>query len=221
VPLTLISPSGVRYTRDAPGNGVVHDAGPTWEQYEIGSPEPGEWHFELFGKDVNPGGEPVTVLPTTEPPANLPPTATISYAVNSDGTLTFASAQSSDSDGQIARREWYVSSGSDQEVYTAGDSVTVAKGSGGKNVTLVVTDDRGDTSFAVVGFVKTTAVLLVWVAATVVVVACVLSGFLGRASWGDGEGPSVSGAGIAGLVAVACVAVVLAAWLTRLLSRRG
>jgi hypothetical protein len=148
IPLTLVSPSGVRYTRDEPGAGVVHDVGPTWEQYEVPSPEPGTWRFELFGKDVKPGGEPVTVLANTEPFPNVPPIAIVSYVENADGTLTFSSAQSSDPDGQIASREWYVSSGSDSEVRSPGDTVTVPLGSGGKNITLAVTDNRGDSSFA-------------------------------------------------------------------------
>jgi hypothetical protein len=148
VPLTLVSPSGVRYTRDAPGPGTAHDVGPTWEQYEVATPEPGVWRFELFGKDVDPGGEPVTVLATTEPYANVPPVAKVSYVEDPAGTLTFSSAQSSDPDGQIAARQWYVSSGTDSEVRSEGDSVSVPLESGGKSITLVVTDDRGDTSFA-------------------------------------------------------------------------
>lgn len=65
------------------------------------------------------------------------------------------------------------------------------------------------------------AALLVWVAATIVVLACAFSAFIGRANWGDGQGPSTSAAGIAGLVAVAVVTIALAIWLTRLLSRHG
>lgn len=148
VTLALVSPSGVRYTRDDPGAGVVHDVGPTWEQYEITSPQQGAWRFELFGKDVNTGGEPVTVMATTEPFANVPPIAKVSYVENADGTLTFSSAQSSDPDGQIAVRQWYVSLGSDTEVRSEGETVTVPLDSGGKNITLVVTDDRGDSTFA-------------------------------------------------------------------------
>lgn len=147
VPLALISPSGVRHTRDAPGAGVAHDAGPTWEQYEIDDPEAGEWHFELFGADVAPGGEPVTLLHSTEPPVNAAPTATISYADNGDGTLTFSSARSTDADGLISRREWYVF-GADTDDHTEADSVTVTRASRATSVTLVVTDDRGATSFA-------------------------------------------------------------------------
>jgi len=151
VPLTLISPDGVRYTRDAPGAGVTHSAGETWEQFEIPNPQPGKWEFEPFGKDVAPGGEPVTVLSTTQPVANVAPTARISYVDNRDGTLTFSSAQSEDPDGQIARREWYVANSPEDEVRSEGDTVTVRIGSGNKNVTLIVTDDRAETAFASVG----------------------------------------------------------------------
>jgi lysophospholipase L1-like esterase len=148
VPLTLISPSGTEHSREDPGPGVTHDVGPTWEQFEIPNPEPGEWTFKLFGKDVSPAGEPVTVLPTTTPPDNVAPTARISYGENPDGTLTFSSAQSSDPDGRIVRREWYVTSGGAAERYAEGETVTVARSHEGGNATLVVTDDRGDTSFA-------------------------------------------------------------------------
>lgn len=147
IPLTLVSPSGTRYTRSAPGAGVVHSNGPTWEQFEIPTPEAGTWRFELYGADVDPEGEPAQVLVSTEPYPNQLPVADISFRDNGDGTLTFSSAGSGDADGTIERRQWYVST-DDAEISTLGETVTVPIGKGGKNVSLAVTDDKGAAGFA-------------------------------------------------------------------------
>ena len=147
IPLTLVSPPGGRYTRSAPGAGVVHSNGPTWEQYEIPTPEAGTWKFELYGADVDPEGEPAQVLVSQEPFPNQQPVANISYRDNGDGTLTFSSAGSSDPDGSVERRQWYVST-EDSEISSLGETVTVPIGNGGKNVSLAVTDDEGATGFA-------------------------------------------------------------------------
>ena len=68
---------------------------------------------------------------------------------------------------------------------------------------------------------RSAAVALVWVAATVVAVGAVLSAVVGRADFGDGKQPPVSTAQAVALVALACAAVALAVWLTRLLRRGG
>jgi hypothetical protein len=68
--------------------------------------------------------------------------------------------------------------------------------------------------------VRSATVLLVWAAATVVATVAVLSALLGRADFGDGREPPVSPAGAVALIALACLAVALALWLTRLLRRR-
>lgn len=60
------TPQGNRLTLKHIGGREPRDVGPNWEQYEVLSPEPGVGRFELFGKDVDPGGEPVSVLATTD-----------------------------------------------------------------------------------------------------------------------------------------------------------
>jgi len=62
--------------------------------------------------------------------------------------------------------------------------------------------------------------MLVWVLATVVAIGAVLSALVGRADFGDGKEPPVSPAGAVVLIVLACLAVALALWLTRIL-RRG
>jgi hypothetical protein len=68
--------------------------------------------------------------------------------------------------------------------------------------------------------VKTAAVLLVWATAAIVATVAVLSALIGRADFGDGREPPVSPAGAVALIALACLAVALALWLTRLLRHR-
>lgn len=69
---------------------------------------------------------------------------------------------------------------------------------------------------------RAAAVVLAWAVAVVVVMAAGFSAALGRANWGDGRGPSVSLAGVAGLVAIAVLAVAAAVWISRRLGpRRG
>lgn len=63
--------------------------------------------------------------------------------------------------------------------------------------------------------------MVIWSTAVAVVMACGLTALLGRAQWGDGEDPFVSVPGLVGLAAVALAAIVVALWLTRLLSRRS
>ncbi|MEY2442324.1 MAG: hypothetical protein QOJ46_1750 [bacterium] len=68
---------------------------------------------------------------------------------------------------------------------------------------------------------RTAAMVLVWAAATIVVIGAVVSALVGRADFGDGKEPPVSTAGAVALVVLAFLAVLLALWLTRLLRRGG
>lgn len=59
-----------------------------------------------------------------------------------------------------------------------------------------------------------------WAAATVIATGAVLSALVDRADFGDGRQPPVSPAGAVALIALACLAVALALWLTWLVRRR-
>jgi uncharacterized delta-60 repeat protein len=146
---SLTSPSGETYTRSHPGPAAYHDNGPTWEQFEIVDPEPGEWRIELYGADVSPGGEPVSLSTQVESAPNAPPTARISY-VRAGNDLLFDGSQSSDADGEINAYEWYVTSPT-AESTAAGPALTLpAESPDGRTATLIVTDDQSSTGFAAV-----------------------------------------------------------------------
>lgn len=136
---TLISPSGVRYTRDD-ARDAAHTNGPTWETFTIEDPEPGEWTIEMFGADVDPEGEPVDLVVTDTPDWNAEPVADINVTRIDDDTYRFDATGSTDADGEITGYEW-----------DFGDSVTMVPGAvvehtfapGDFKVALVVTDDDG------------------------------------------------------------------------------
>ena len=148
VEMTLISPSGQRHTRTAPGAGVYHANGPTWEQFEIRNPEPGEWKVELYGADVDPGGEETKLAVYTEGAPNQRPHA-VATAHRVDGRLVLDGTGSSDADGEITSYNWYVSSGADDQVLV-GAGVELPTSAAPQAITLVVTDDEGLTDFATV-----------------------------------------------------------------------
>jgi PKD repeat protein len=59
VVMTLRSPSGRVITRGTTAPDVEHHVGPTYENFVLTDPEPGEWKVELYGEDVAAGGEEV------------------------------------------------------------------------------------------------------------------------------------------------------------------
>ncbi len=73
---SLISPSGIRYTRDDPRD-AEHEAGPTYEFWTIADPEPGTWTVETFGADVPADGLGVLLTVADALPENEPPTAVV------------------------------------------------------------------------------------------------------------------------------------------------
>lgn len=138
---TLISPSGVQYTRDVP-NGSDHFVGATSEGYVIDDPESGEWTLSSYGADVAPTGEPVTVTVTDEAPLNQLPTA--AFTVSSlNGQYAFSAAGSSDSDGTVATYLWDFGDGTTAE----GAQVTHSYSAGTYLPTLVITDNDGGQGF--------------------------------------------------------------------------
>lgn len=140
VVMTLTAPSGRRYTRTSVPTGVIHEVGPTFERYEIESPEAGEWTVELLGAQVAEQGEPTQLIAYQPPQRNSPPTAVV--AVSQSGReVTVDGAGSADPDGQIVDYLWEFGDG------------TQARGSAATHeyqqpgdylVTLSTTDDSGD-----------------------------------------------------------------------------
>jgi lysophospholipase L1-like esterase len=145
VELSLTSPSGKVYTRSAPGNGVYHAKGPTWEQFQIPSPEAGEWTATLFGADVKPAGEKVTIDVDQELPPNKRPVGAIALSRNG-ARLVLDGSGSHDPDGTIASWDWYVSTATSDDVYT-GKTVSIPAVTDPESITLVVTDNGGLTDF--------------------------------------------------------------------------
>ncbi len=140
---SLVSPSGVMYTREEPGE-AVHGNGPTYEYYEVAQPEAGEWTVVLYGADVDPEGEPVTLSVFDEPVPNSAPEAVVDVA-GTGRTFAFDASGSSDADGQLVRYEWFFSDGSVAEGVTVEHTFTQP---GEHTAQLIVTDDDGAEGFA-------------------------------------------------------------------------
>lgn len=148
VVMTLVAPSGKRYTRAAPGAGVYHAAGPTWEHFEVPNPESGAWHVELFGADVDPAGEETKLSIYTEGPPNQRPIARAQIRQVAN-RLELDGRGSSDPDGDIRSYNWYVSDEQEDRVLVGAQVDLPATGKP-VAITLVVTDDKGLTDFATV-----------------------------------------------------------------------
>ena len=136
------------YTRTAPGNGVYHANGPTWEQFQIPAPEAGEWTATLFGANVKPAGEKVTIDVDQEKPANKRPVGAIALSRIGD-RLVLDGSGSRDPDGTIVSWDWYVSTATSDDVYT-GKTVSIPVVTDPESITLVVTDNGGLTDFVTV-----------------------------------------------------------------------
>jgi cytoskeletal protein CcmA (bactofilin family) len=149
---TLISPSGEVYSR-TDTNGADHGNGETWEYYTVHDAEAGEWTIELFGLDVSPEGEPVTLTTFDEEPVNQLPTATIDVT-GSGAAYTFDATTSTDADGSITGYLWDFGDG---ETATGVVANHTYKEPGEYRASLVVIDDDGDSGF---GVATTTATVL-------------------------------------------------------------
>jgi hypothetical protein len=67
VVMTLTTPSGRIINRSTTDPDVYHENGPTYENYLVSNPEAGRWTVQLFGSDIPPGGEDVTLIVSGEP----------------------------------------------------------------------------------------------------------------------------------------------------------
>ncbi len=139
---SLVSPSGVRYTRSDP-QGAQDDVTPTSEIWRVESPEPGTWTLEFYGAQIAAGGEPVTVDTLDEHAPNVSPIASFTSA-GAGRTYTFDASGSSDVDGSIPNYAWDFGDG------TAATGKVVQHtfpADAQFQVMLAVTDDQGDSGF--------------------------------------------------------------------------
>lgn len=141
---TLTSPSGEVYDRDDPPAG--HTVGPSSEVFTVTDPEAGTWTIEMFGADIDPGGERVTYSTYQEEAPNTRPEARFSL-VRAGTSLSLNASSSDDSDGSLASYEWYVETADDDQVLTGRRTTVRLPENEPASVTLVVTDDRGLTDF--------------------------------------------------------------------------
>ena len=148
VELSLTSPSGKTYTRTAPGAGVYHANGPTWEQFEIPEPEAGEWTARLYGADVKAAGEETTVRVYQERPRNVRPVGAVAFRRVGD-QLVLDGSGSRDPDGTVVSWDWYIADATDDTV-EQGQVISIPATAIPRSVTLVVTDDGGLTDFVTV-----------------------------------------------------------------------
>lgn len=107
VQMSLTDPAGHRYTRAAPGGARLHSNGAGSELFTFTDPTPGTWTVTLFGAQIAPGGENVTLTVTADQPLNQVPIAAATAAANVAGTtVTYDGRGSSDPDGTIVTYEW-------------------------------------------------------------------------------------------------------------------
>ena len=135
---TLISPSGAVYTREDPLD-AEHGNGPTYEYFEVTDPEPGEWTVEMYGADVDPNGEPVTLVVADDQVPNSAPTAELTVT-GSGATRVFDASASVDEDGEIAEYFWDFGDGTSATGVRVEHTYTTA---GSFAPVLEVTDDEG------------------------------------------------------------------------------
>ncbi|MEO8529329.1 MAG: PKD domain-containing protein, partial [Pseudolysinimonas sp.] len=144
VETSLISPSGVEYSRSNPQD-ATHGNGATYEYFEVPNPEPGEWTVHIYGADVADEGEPVTFSTFDEMPPNEAPTATVKVS-GSSHTYTFDASASTDADGSISGYFWDFGDGTTSTGTVVKHTYTVP---GSYLAALVATDDEGLQGFAV------------------------------------------------------------------------
>jgi lysophospholipase L1-like esterase len=144
VEMLLRSPSGVVIDRDYSSVSVQHDLGPTFETYVLQDPEPGSWTIELYGADVPPGGEDVSITVNETAPANMLPIA--QFELTQTGmSVSVDGSGSSDSDGSIVQYEWDFGDGTSATGSVASHTYAAA---GDYTIGLAVSDDDGDAEVA-------------------------------------------------------------------------
>lgn len=144
VVMSLTSPSGRVIDRSVTSNDVLHRVGPTDELYYLANPEAGLWTVTLYGADVAPGGEKVTLSEYQPPPPNDDPSASLDLSRNGR-TIVVNGSASHDSDGSVVNYLWDFGDGStasgSQATHTYSEPGTYT-------VTLIAQDDRGGLGFA-------------------------------------------------------------------------
>ena len=137
----------VTYSRSGAPAGAEQDNGPTSERSRSPTRRSVEWTVRMFGKDVATGGEDVWLTMAEEELPNQAPVP--AFSVTYDGsTLRLDGSASSDPDGSVERYRWYVDNGTREQVVEGRQAqLSLAPGSA-VAVTLQVTDDRGDSEFA-------------------------------------------------------------------------
>lgn len=143
IDLSLMSPSGVVYSRRGAPAGAHHEVGPTSELWTIPDPEPGQWTVRMHAVDVDDEGEPVLLRTGTTSPANAAPTASFTSSVQGR-TVTVDASASADADGTVADYAWDFG---DVVLHGAKVSYTYPE-DGDYRVGLVVTDAEGARGFA-------------------------------------------------------------------------
>jgi len=143
VVITLVSPSGIEYTRTSEPSGSTRTTGPRNEYIEVTDPEPGTWTIEAYGADIAPGGESFLLDMDFEPPPNLLPTGEIQLDRHGS-TVTVSAPGSVDPDGTIVEYWWDLGDGT---LVTAPEVTHTYAGPGTYRIALILTDDRGGEGF--------------------------------------------------------------------------
>jgi lysophospholipase L1-like esterase len=149
IELTLASPSGEVFNRVTGQDALTQDNGATWEWMEISDPEVGEWRVDLYGAEVDEGGEPFLFQWNVEPLPNQKPTA-VATLERHGTTVTIDGSASSDPDGDIVEIAFDFGDGTVEYGTTATHTYNEA---GEVLISLWVKDDQGEYDFADVGTV--------------------------------------------------------------------
>lgn len=145
VVMTLTSPSGRVITRSTTADDVFHRNGPTQELYVVEDPEPGQWQVELFGADVDPGGERTELSIYTAPRPNADPVARLGLERVRKDEIRVDASSSTDVDGSVREYLWDFGDGT---VATGARATHTYEKPGSYRVTLTVQDERGALGFA-------------------------------------------------------------------------
>jgi hypothetical protein len=143
LPMTLTSPSGRVITRDTVAGDIESSHGATWESYVITEAEVGTWTVEIYGAEVNEGGEPYTFDYLLHDSSNTEPVPDI--ALTRAGDTVHLDATGSTDDGEILDYRWFFDE--DGEASGATTSHTFSQ-PGEYHVILRVEDNRGASAWA-------------------------------------------------------------------------
>ncbi|MCL5959728.1 MAG: hypothetical protein M1358_10530, partial [Chloroflexi bacterium] len=135
------APSGTIIDASTSAPWLRHDKGATFESFTIANPEPGTWRIEVYGANLPPGGESVTVTARSIPIDTMPPIVIPTVT----GTLTASDWYTSE-----ITVSWSVTDRESPVTSMSGcGSSTIGSDTGGTGLSCTATSAGGTTSNSV------------------------------------------------------------------------